>query len=137
MIRLISSPLISNDLGIITNPPGSKAKTHALSSLPPHQLLAFRRTQGHLGVKNSSIASHPLFQGRAMAWEVLPRIQPPVPPASVLRGNQGQPMGVLTPALLALKLGKAAWYSGFFSCNTWLPLPAAFGEERSGRESTG
>lgn len=137
MIRLISSPLISNNLGIITDPPGSKAKTHSLSSLPPHQPLAFRRTQGHLGVKNSSIASHLLTQGRASAWEVLPRIQPPVLSASVLRGNQGQPVGVLIPALLAPKLGKAAWFNGFFSCNTWFPLPAALGEEQSGRESTG
>lgn len=84
MIHLISSPLISNDLGIITNPPGSKAKTHALFSLPPLPP-AFRRNQVDLGVKNSSIASHSLSQGRAMAWEVLPQVQPPVPPASVLK----------------------------------------------------
>ena len=73
MVHLISSPLISNDLGIITNPPGSKAKTHALFSFPPAPH-SFQEKSGPLGSPEFLYSSHPTSLRRAVIREVPPQV---------------------------------------------------------------
>lgn len=137
MIRLISSPLISNNLGIITDPPGSQARL-TLSLLPPSSSApsSFQENPGPPGSQEFIHSLCPLPPGKGLGLgssashptTVLSRLGPQGKPGSASGCSDTRP-----PCPEAL--GKAAWFNGFSPATPGFPLPAALGEEQSGEKA--